>query len=518
MARPPGGVGTFNLMAVTDRAPSSTTTQVAVSARAWRALAVGSLGYSLMSFNTTATNLAFGDISNDFSSASAGALSWVASIFFIGMASLLLVAGRLTDRIGRRRVFRAGLLTFAVGSALSAAAPSVYVLILARLITSAGGAMILPASLAVVLPEFPKERHPSAIALWSATGPLASALAPGLSALLLSVSNWRVLFALSTPIALGALAASFGSLAESKAENRSGSLDLLGVIIGTGAVATMVFGASFGSDRGWANPVIIGSFVASALLFPLVIVRCRRHPAPLLNLEVFTLPPVAVANVANFLLNFAGLATWLVWPLYFGRIWGFSKLETGLALLPGPILSGIVTASGGRLTERFGHEKLVRVGAGIATVAVIWPLIFLREEPHYLWIAPCHGPVRDGLVAHPAAAQRRCAAAGQPRPVRRGQRLVQHGAQHRRRPRHRGRRHHDRQGRPGRPGGRLQPGVHRVRGVGGPVLGRPDVRLPPGLGQHPGPAGRRRRPDGLIVRNCGVRRWILRVWRHSSQG
>ncbi len=380
-------------MAVTDRASSSPTAApaVVVSARAWRALAVGSLGYSLMSFNTTATNLAFSDISADFSTASAGALSWVASIFFIGMASLLLVAGRVTDRIGRRRVFRAGLVTFALGSALSAAAPNVYVLILARLITSAGGAMILPSSLAVVLPEFPKERHPSAIALWSATGPLASALAPGLSALLLAVSSWRVLFLISAPIALGALAASFGSLAESQAGNRNGSLDLLGVVIGTGAVATVVFGASFGSERGWASPVIIGSFVASALLFPLVILRCKRHPEPLLNLDVFTLPPVAVANVANFLLNFAGLATWLVWPLYFSRIWGFTKLETGMALLPGPILSGIVTASGGRLTERFGHERLVRVGAGISTVAVIWPLIFLREEPHYLWIAPCMG-------------------------------------------------------------------------------------------------------------------------------
>ncbi len=379
-------------MAVTDRASSSpTAASVTVSGRAWRALAVGSLGYSLMSFNTTATNLAFGDISEEFSQSSAGALSWVASIFFIGMASLLLVAGRVTDRIGRRRVFRAGLTTFALGSALSAIAPNVYVLILARLVTSAGGAMILPSSLAVVLPEFPKARHPSAIALWSATGPLASALAPGLSALLLSVASWRVLFLISAPIALAALGASFGSLAESQAENRSGSLDVLGVLIGTAAVASVVFGASFGSQEGWASPVIIGSFAAAVVLFPVLVLRCRRHPAPLLNLEVFTLPPVAVANVANMLLNFAGLATWLVWPLYFSRIWGLSKLETGMALLPGPILSGIVTASGGRLTERFGHERLVRWGAGISTVAVIWPLVFLRDERHYLWIAPAMG-------------------------------------------------------------------------------------------------------------------------------
>lgn len=376
---------------MTEEVSPSASSPTPIPARAWRALAVGSLGFSLMSFNTTATNLAFGDISADFTKASAGAMSWVASIFFIGMASLLLVSGRLADRIGRRRVFRAGLITFAAGSALSAAAPSVYVLIVARLVTAAGGAMILPSSLAVVLPEFPKARHASTIALWSATGPLASALAPGLSAIILAASNWRVLFLLSVPVALIALAGSYGTLAESKAENRAGKLDVLGVMIGTAAVATLVFGASFGSERGWTSGVIIGSFLASAVLFPLVIQRCRTQAQPLLNLEVFTVPAVAVANVANFLLNFAGLATWLVWPLWFSRIWGYTKLETGLALLPGPIVSGVVTAMGGRLAERFGHERIVRYGAFISTIAVIWPLVFLGVHPNYIAIAPALG-------------------------------------------------------------------------------------------------------------------------------
>jgi EmrB/QacA subfamily drug resistance transporter len=395
-------------MSVTEE--SSTTAAAVVTGRAWRALAVGSLGFSLMSFNTTATNLAFGDIAADFTGASAGAMSWVASIFFIGMASLLLVSGRLTDRIGRRRIFRAGLVTFAVGSALSAAAPGVYVLILARLVTAAGGAMVLPSSLAVVLPEFPKVKHASAIALWSATGPLASALAPGLSALLLAVSNWRVLFLLSVPVALIALAGSYGSLAESQAQDRGGKLDIIGVVVGTAAVASVVFGASFGSERGWGDWLIVSSFAASIVLFPLVIWRCRTQPQPLLNLEVFTVPAVAVANVANFLLNFAGLATWLVWPLFLSRVWGYSKLETGLALLPGPVVSGVITALGGRLAERFSHERIVRYGAFIATVAVVWPLVLLSENPNYLTIAPAMGlfgmgwsltqpPLNSGVVS-----------------------------------------------------------------------------------------------------------------------
>ena len=125
-----------------------------VSRLAWRALAVGSAGFSLVSFNTTATNLAFGEIAADFPGVSLSTVSWVASIFFIGLASLLLVSGRLADRIGRRRVFRAGLVTFAVGAVLSAVAPTIWALIAARLVASVGGALIIPSSLAVVLPEF----------------------------------------------------------------------------------------------------------------------------------------------------------------------------------------------------------------------------------------------------------------------------------------------------------------------------------------------------------------------------
>ncbi|MFN0091358.1 MAG: MFS transporter [Acidimicrobiales bacterium] len=359
--------------------------RVKIPARAWRALAVGSAGFSLMSFNTTATNLAFGDIAAEFADASQATVSWVASIFFIGLASLLLVSGRLADRIGRRRMFRAGLATFAAGAVLSAAAPNVFVLIVARLLASAGGACVIPSSLAVVLPEFPKERHFTAVAFWSASGPLSSAIAPGVAALVLAGSSWRVLFLMSAPIALAALAGGWRVLRESRSERRVGALDLVGVVVGTLGIAALVFAVSQGSNLGWASPAVVGGFVAAALLVPVFVRRCRRHPEPLLNVEVFLLKPVWVANTANFLLNIAGLATWLVWPLYFSRIWGWSKLATGLALTPGPIVSACITSAGGRLSEKYGHEVLVRWGSIVPIVAMVWPLVFLDDTPNY-WL------------------------------------------------------------------------------------------------------------------------------------
>jgi len=358
-----------------------------IPARAWRALVVGSLGFSLMSFNTTATNLAFGDIQATFTGTSSAAMSWVASVFFIGLASLLPLSGRLADRAGRRRVFRLGLALFAAGSALSALAPHVAVLIVARLVTAAGGAMIVPASLAVILPEFPRERHMTAVAVWASTGPLASAVAPAVSALILAVTSWRVLFSVSVPIALGALAGSFRVLNESRAERAAGRLDWLGVVVGTVTIAALVFAVGQAPSRGFTAPAVLVAAVLFVVFLPLFLHRCRTHPEPLLNLDVFLLRPVWVANLGNFLLNLAGQAMWLLWPLFCSRVWGYSKVETGLALLPGPILSGILTTLGGRVSERRGHEVLVRWGPLVHLVAMAWPLVFLTDVPNYVLAA-----------------------------------------------------------------------------------------------------------------------------------
>ena len=361
---------------------------VPVPARAWRALGVASAGYSLMSFNTTSTNLAFDELSKTFASSSASTLSWVASVFFIGLASLLPVSGRIADRAGRRRVFRVGLLLFAAGSALSAVAPWIGVLIAARLVTAAGGAMIVPASLAVILPEFPKERHMTAVAVWASTGPLAAAIAPAVSALILAVtSSWRVLFAISVPVSLAAFAGSFRVLRESRAERVGGRLDALGVVLGTLTVAALVYAVGQAPGRGPTAPSVLVAAALFVLCLPVFLWRCRVHPEPLLNLDVFLLRPVWVANLGNFLLNLAGQAMWLLWPLFCSRLWGYSKVQTGLALLPGPILSGILTSLGGRVSERYGHEVLVRWGPLVHLVALAWPLLFLTDTPNYLLAA-----------------------------------------------------------------------------------------------------------------------------------
>ena len=136
---------------------------------------MASAGYVLFGFNSTATNLAFNSIAEEFSSASESTVSLMASGFFIASAAFLPVGGRLADRVGRRRVFNLGLIGFIVSAVASAAAPTVEILIAARVAQAISGAFVIPSSLAVVLPEFPAARRSSAVATWAAAGPLSAA-------------------------------------------------------------------------------------------------------------------------------------------------------------------------------------------------------------------------------------------------------------------------------------------------------------------------------------------------------
>ncbi|MGF1595719.1 MAG: MFS transporter [Acidimicrobiales bacterium] len=354
-----------------------------VPTRAWKALGISAAGAVLVSFNSTATNIAFDDLTRSFPDTTQSVVSWTSSGFFIGLAGFMLVGGRLADRTGRRRIFRLGMVGFIVSALLSAAAPNIWVLIAARVLQAVAGAFVLPASLAMILPEFPKERHGTAVGAWAATSPIASAIAPSVAAGMLEVASWRWLYFITAPIAAVTLLAGWRLLRESKADSEPGRLDLVGVTEATVAITLLVFAVSQGPVWGWAHPLVLGSLVASAVLLPLFVVRSRRHPTPLLNLTLFAERPVWTANLANFLIHLAGMSSWLMWPLYMSRVWGWDKFAIGLALTPGPIFSGITTSVAGRLSDRYGYTWMLRAGSLLLVIAFSWEWYAIGPEASY---------------------------------------------------------------------------------------------------------------------------------------
>lgn len=364
-----------------DVGPEGTTS---VSSRAWRALAVGSAGYVLFGFNSTATNLAFGSIADTFSGVSESTVSWVASGYFIASAAFLPLGGRLADRVGRRRIFNVGLAIFALSAVLSATAPTVWVLIGARVAQAVGGALVIPASLSMALPEFPSARRSSAVATWAAAGPLSAAIAPSGAAALLEATSWRWVYLVSAPVALAALGLSYLFVAESSGDDDDGRLDFVGTAVAVAAVALLIVGISQGTSWGWTSPLTSIVIVGALGLGALFLRRSLHHPTPLLNLSLFRIPEVLVANLANFAMSVTSLSIWLIWPLWLGRVWDYSTAQVGLAITIGPVVAGPAALFGGRLADRYGQRWLMIIGTAISTSAVTWSFFRFSSEPNYL--------------------------------------------------------------------------------------------------------------------------------------
>jgi MFS family permease len=342
------------------------------------------LGLVLFGFNSTATNLAFGAIADDHPEVSESVVSWVASGFFIGSAAFLPLGGRLGDRLGRRYVFNLGLVGFCITALAAALAPSIWVLIAARAGQAVASALIIPSSLAMALPDFPQSKRSSAVATWAAAAPLSGALAPSAAAALLQVGSWRLVYFVSAPAAMIALAASFRYVRPSKPEQTSGRLDLVGTVLAVASIGLLVAGISQSNQWGIRSPLTLGTVAASVVVGVLFIRRSTSHPTPLLNLSLFGIPQVAVANVANLFMSTTSLSIWLVWPLWLSRVWGYSPGQVGLAVTVGPACAGLSTLAGGRLADRYGQRWLMIVGSAIATGAVVYSYFSLGAEPNYV--------------------------------------------------------------------------------------------------------------------------------------
>ena len=337
----------------------------------------------LASFVATATNIAVPVLEDDFPDASLTTVSWVVSGFNVAQVTFMLLGGRLADRIGRRKIFLRGLALFALGAALSGVAPSIELVIAARVVQAIGVSMILPASLTAVLPEFPPERHASVVSMWSAMGILGAAMAPTVAAGILQISGWRAVFLVAVPIALLALIAGRRVMRAGLVAETPPPLDLLGVATGTLTVGCLTVAIVQGRVWGWSDPLTI-ALVAIAVVSAVVFVRSsRRHPEPLLDLGLLRIPTFTVATGAASLIGASTAATWFLYPLFMSDVWDYSLLQIGLAMTPGPAILVLLAPLAGRLADRHGFREILIVGALLPTIGTAWTATRLSPDETY---------------------------------------------------------------------------------------------------------------------------------------
>ncbi len=346
---------------------------------------MASLGTVLVGFNSTATNIALNAIQSSYPGATAADVGWGIAGFMIGLAAFLPLAGRLADRVGRKFIFQLGLVLFGLSAVASALAPTVLTLNLARVLQALGGAAILPSSLSLVLPLFPESRHPTAVGLWSAAGPLSAAMAPGLSAFLLGTLGWRVLYLATAPIALVMFIVAWRVLSELPPPATTHRLDVVGAAAGTVGLAALVTAIMQGGRVwGWTSPVTLAVAAVGVIAFAWFIVNSLHHREPLLNLHLLRRPGVWVTQLANFFVSISSLPIWMVWPLFMQKFWGYSESQVGLAVTVGPIVAGTSTVFFTRLGERWNPIALCRTGAAIQAVAIGWQMMRLGAQVDYL--------------------------------------------------------------------------------------------------------------------------------------
>jgi EmrB/QacA subfamily drug resistance transporter len=334
-------------------------------------------------------NIAFNDIGHDFGGTPLSTLSWVLNGYAIIYAALLVPLGRLADRTSRRAGFLAGLSLFTVASAICATAPSVGVLVAARVLQAVGAAALTPTSLGLLLPVFAPERRANAVRIWAASGALAAAFGPVVGGLLVQTS-WRWVFLVNIPIGLVTLAATVRFVPDSRDPNAGPVPDLVGALLATLAVAVLALGLVQGNDWGWGSAATLGALLGAGLTGGLFWYRNLSHPVPVVEPAMLRVRSYAWANLTSLIFSISFAASLLCAVLWLQQVWGQSPLRAGLELAPGPLMVpvfaalasglikrgmsvGMITATGCILCAAGAFVLLGSVGATPAYVSEVLP-------------------------------------------------------------------------------------------------------------------------------------------------
>ncbi|MFJ3517777.1 MULTISPECIES: MFS transporter [unclassified Streptomyces] len=330
-------------------------------------LAICCMSLLIVSLDNTVLNVALPSMRRELD-ASVSGLQWSIDAYTLVLASLLMLAGSTADRIGRRKVFVAGLVAFTVGSLLCSLAPSLDWLIVFRMVQAVGGAMLNPVAMSIITNTFtdPAERA-RAIGVWGAVGGISMAAGPLIGGVLVDSVGWRSIFLINLPIGLAAFALTLRHIPESRAA-RPRRPDPLGQVLVIALLGSLTYGIIEAPAAGWRSPLIMGCAVVAFASFVGLLIHEPRCKEPLIDLRFFRSAPFSGSTVIA-ISAFAGLAGFLFLnTLYLQDVRGLSALHAGLYMLPMAGLTVLFAPLAGRLVGSRGPRICLLI-AGVAMAA-----------------------------------------------------------------------------------------------------------------------------------------------------
>jgi EmrB/QacA subfamily drug resistance transporter len=340
-------------------------------------------GVVLASLDLFIVNVALPDIARDLHTANLADLSWVLNAYAIVYAALLVVFGRLAESRRRDHGFLLGVIVFTLASAACGAATSLPMLVVFRILQAAGAALLTPTSLSLVLASSPPERRHSAVRAWTAVGGLAAALGPVVGGLLVAAS-WRWVFYVNVPIGVVATIVGWQRLPRVDGHPVPAP-DALGALLVTGGVALLTLGLVKGNDWGWGATATIASLAAAVLALALFALHCVRSSNPLIDARLFRVRPFTGSSVVALTFSIAFGAMLFSRVLWLQDVWGWSALQTGLAIAPGPLMVPLFAFGvAGRLITRFGPGPVIGLGSTIFAAGLVWWAAAAGLHPAYV--------------------------------------------------------------------------------------------------------------------------------------
>ena len=302
----------------------------------------------------------------------------VVTAYTLTLAGLLLLAGALGDKYGRKRVFLIGIVWFALASLLCSVAPTVGTLIGARALQGAGAALLTPGSLAILQAVFRPDDRGKAIGAWSGFSGVGTAVGPFLGGWLVAAVSWRLIFVINLPLAALVVAVTLRHVPESRDPTDTAPIDVTGGVLVTLGLVGLTYGLIQGPNHGWASASVLIALIAGVLLLSAFGWWERRSPAPMLSLSLFRSSQFTSTNVVTFIIYGAIGGALFLLPIQLQEVSGYSALEAGISLLPVTAITLALSARSGALAARIGPRLQmsvgpVLVGAGIGLFTLIGP-------------------------------------------------------------------------------------------------------------------------------------------------
>jgi EmrB/QacA subfamily drug resistance transporter len=345
-----------------------------VTAKRW-ILVAAVLGSGIVFLDSTVVNVALPRIGRDLPRSFLGVLegqSYVYNAYLLTLSSLLILAGALSDFFGRKRMFIYGLVGFGATSVLCGLAPSMELLVLFRVLQGAAGALLVPGSLALLTANFSGEEQGRAFGTWAGASGATTILGPVLGGLLVDTISWRAAFFINVPLVVVAVWATLKHIPESRDEQASPHFDWIGAGVVALAVGGLAFGAIYGQQRAWRDPigyVALAVGVLATIALPILMMRSAH---PLIPLQLFRSRNFTVTNISTLVIYGALYVTFYYLTLFQQGTLGYTAAAAGAGAIPGSLLLIFFSRRFGSLAARYGPRWFMAIGPAIMAIGVLW--------------------------------------------------------------------------------------------------------------------------------------------------